>query len=146
MMKMRLYGYQEEMLGRIGSAFREHRAVMAQMPTGTGKTYLLAAIVKAYVTEGSRRLVLIVAHRRELVEQIKETCERFGLSDVVRVTSIQWLNLHLHEVEEMPGMIVIDEAHHALARTYRVLWKNFHNLSESARKFIDYVKSKEIKE
>ena len=125
MMKMRLYGYQEEMLGRIGSAFREHRAVMAQMPTGTGKTYLLAAIVKAYVTEGSRRLVLIVAHRRELVEQIKETCERFGLSDVVRVTSIQWLNLHLHEMDEKPGMIVIDEAHHALARTYRVLWERF---------------------
>ena len=82
MMKMKLYGYQEEMLRRIGSAFREHRAVMAQMPTGTGKTYLLAAIVKAYVTEGSRRLVLIVAHRRELVEQIQETCERFGIADV----------------------------------------------------------------
>ena len=125
MNKLRLYGYQEEMLGRIGSAFREHRAVMAQMPTGTGKTYLLAAIVKAYVTEGSRRLVLIVAHRRELVEQIKETCERFGISDVVRVKSIQWLNLHLHKVEEKPGMIVIDEAHHALARTYRVLWERF---------------------
>ena len=125
MNKLRLYGYQEEMLGRIGSAFREHRAVMAQMPTGTGKTYLLAAIVKAYVTEGSRRLVLIVAHRRELVEQIKETCERFGISDVVRVKSIQWLNLHLHDVEEMPGMIVIDEAHHALAKTYRVLWERF---------------------
>lgn len=124
-MKMKLYGYQEEMLRRIGSAFREHRAVMAQMPTGTGKTYLLAAVVKAYVTEGSRRLVLIVAHRRELVEQIKETCERFGLSNVVRVKSIQWLHLHLNEMEEMPGMIVIDEAHHALAKTYRGLWEAF---------------------
>ena len=125
MNKMRLYGYQEEMLRRIGLAFREHRAVMAQMPTGTGKTYLLAAIVKAYVTEGSRRLVLIVAHRRELVEQIQETCERFGLSDVVRVKSIQWLHLHLQEMEEKPGLIVIDEAHHALARTYRGLWERF---------------------
>ncbi len=27
-----------------------------------------------------------------------------------------------------------------------IVWKNFHNLSESARKFIDYVKSKEVKE
>ena len=134
-MKMKLYGYQEEMLGRIGSAFREHRAVMAQMPTGTGKTYLLAAIVKAYVTEGGRRLVLIVAHRRELVEQIQETCERFGIADVVRVKSIQWLHLHLgkdgtllgDDAGEalMPGMIVIDEAHHALAKTYRVLWEAF---------------------
>ena len=124
-MKMRLYDYQEEMLRRIGSAFREHRAVMAQMPTGTGKTYLLAAVVKAYVTEGSRRLVLIVAHRRELVEQIQETCGRFGLSDVVMVKSIQWLHLHLNEMEEMPGMIVIDEAHHALAKSYRVLLEAF---------------------
>ena len=125
MNKMRLYGYQEEMRERILASFREHRAVMAQMPTGTGKTYLLAAIVKAYATEGGRRLVLIVAHRRELVEQITETCERFGLSDVVRVKSIQWLNLHLLEMEEKPGMIVIDEAHHALAKTYRVLWEAF---------------------
>ena len=124
-MNIRLFDYQEEMLGRILGEFRTHRAVMAQMPTGTGKTYLLAAIVKAYVNEGGRRLVLIVAHRRELVEQIETTCMRFGLSDSVVVKSIQWLRLHLDRMEVKPGMIVIDEAHHALAKTYRMLWEAF---------------------
>ena len=124
-------------MNRILSELRTHRAVMAQMPTGTGKTYLLAAIVKAYVNEGGRRQILIVAHRRELVEQILETCGRFGLSDVVTVKSIQWLNLHREKMisdeergnekhikhENVPSLVVIDEAHHALAKTYRRLWK-----------------------
>ena len=136
-MNVRLFDYQEDMMNRILSELRTHRAVMAQMPTGTGKTYLLAAIVKAYVNEGGRRQILIVAHRRELVEQILETCGRFGLSDVVTVKSIQWLNLHREKMisdeergnekhikhENAPSLVVIDEAHHALAKTYRRLWK-----------------------
>ena len=45
---------------------------MVQMPTGTGKTHLLAAIVREFLC-GSGSRVWIVAHRRELVEQIEET-------------------------------------------------------------------------
>ena len=39
-------------------------------------------------------------------------------SSLIKVTSIQWLAKHYREMEEMPGLIVIDEAHHALAETY----------------------------
>ena len=42
-----LFDYQEDMKARIEEALCLHRSVMAQMPTGTGKTYLLAAIVKS---------------------------------------------------------------------------------------------------
>ena len=62
-----------------------------------------------------------VAHRRELVSQIKDTLERFFSSlktTSIKVTSIQWLSKHYREMEEKPGLIVIDEAHHALAETY----------------------------
>lgn len=45
-MNMKLFDYQEEMVGRIGRAFGKHQSIMVQMPTGTGKTYLLAAVVK----------------------------------------------------------------------------------------------------
>ena len=41
--------------------------------------------------------------------------------------SIQWLMRHYDEIEEEPGMIVIDEAHHALAKTYKEMWERFPN-------------------
>ena len=47
MKKNDLFDYQEEMKSRIERAFSKHQSVMVQMPTGTGKTYLLAAVVKS---------------------------------------------------------------------------------------------------
>ena len=112
-----LFDYQEDMVNRVQEAFRHHDSVMVQMPTGTGKTYLLAALVGLFLKEE----VWVVAHRRELVLQIKDTLERFFSSlnsTSIKVTSIQWLSRHYGEMEEKPGLIVIDEAHHALAETY----------------------------
>ena len=117
MKKIKLFDYQDDMVERVQDAFRHHDAVMVQMPTGTGKTYLLAAIVGLF----SKREVWIVAHRRELVSQIKDTLERFFPSTQtasVKVMSIQWLSRHYREMKEPPSLIVIDEAHHALAETY----------------------------
>ena len=117
MKKIKLFDYQEDMVKRVQEAFNHHNAVMVQMPTGTGKTYLLAALVGLFLKEE----VWVVAHRRELVSQIKDTLERFFSSlktTSIKVTSIQWLSRHYGEMEEKPGLIVIDEAHHALAETY----------------------------
>ena len=117
MKKIKLFDYQEDMVKRVQEAFKHHDAVMVQMPTGTGKTYLLAALVGLFLKEE----VWVVAHRRELVSQIKDTLERFfsSLKSIsIKVTSIQWLSRHYGEMEEKPGLIVIDEAHHALAETY----------------------------
>ena len=118
MMKdIQLFDYQEDMVKRVQEAFKHHDAVMVQMPTGTGKTYLLAALVGLFLKEE----VWVIAHRRELVSQIKDTLERFFSSlktTSIKVTSIQWLSRHYGEMEEKPGLIVIDEAHHALAETY----------------------------
>lgn len=51
--------------------------MMVQMPTGTGKTHVLAAVVSSFLTDG-KRTVWIVAHRRELVEQIEKTVANTG--------------------------------------------------------------------
>ena len=117
MKKIKLFDYQEDMVKRVQEAFRHHDSVMVQMPTGTGKTYLLAALVGLFLKEE----VWVVAHRRELVSQIKDTLEKFFSSlksTSIKVTSIQWLSRHYEEIEEKPGLIVIDEAHHTLAETY----------------------------
>ena len=73
---IKLFDYQEDMKERIEKALRLHRSVMAQMPTGTGKTVLLASVVESFLREHSDCNVWIVAHRRELVSQIRETIER----------------------------------------------------------------------
>ena len=236
MKEIKLFDYQEDMKERIEKALRLHRSVMAQMPTGTGKTVLLASVVESFLREHSNCNVWIVAHRRELVSQIRETIERvfskphpssltikedfsnhpvnsskitpslftlkegstshpdpltlrgeggnrptrcseplrskdggpskvspdcagwdrldatclrpaeglgnrLGMSGASKVSpdcllasasnvpikavSIQWLSKHYDEIEEEPGMIVIDEAHHALAKTYKEMWERF---------------------
>ena len=182
MKKIELFDYQEDMKERIEKALCLHRSVMAQMPTGTGKTVLLASVVESFLREHSNCKVWIVAHRRELVSQIRETIERVfskitpslftikegstshpdplssgareetapprrseplrskvgGPSKVspdclsasafnvpIKAVSIQWLSKHYDEIEEEPGLIVIDEAHHALAKTYKEMWERF---------------------
>ena len=201
MKNIKLFDYQEDMKERIEKALRLHRSVMAQMPTGTGKTVLLASVVESFLREHSNCKVWIVAHRRELVSQIRETIQRVfskthpssltlkggstafpkplspqGTGDVtapprrseplrskdggpskvspdclsagaskeasicspdslsagafnvpIKAVSIQWLAKHYDEIEEEPGMIVIDEAHHALAKTYKEMWERFPN-------------------
>ena len=69
-----LRDYQIEICERVREAFARHRSVMVQMPTGTGKTVVLAELVREYlnVNLNGERNVLIVAHRRELVEQIQQ--------------------------------------------------------------------------
>ena len=132
MKDIRLYDYQEDMRQRIEASFETHQSVMVQMPTGTGKTVLLASIVKDEERRVANPCVWIVAHRRELVEQIEETLAKMlekqdgqaetqtgaALSSSLKVMSIQWLSRHYQELDEQPTLIVIDEAHHAVAKTY----------------------------
>ena len=103
-----LRDYQQEMKLRLFEEWEFHRNVMVQMPTGTGKTHLLAAIVREFL-RGSGSRVWIVAHRRELVDQIEETVSRHGMSKEdgrVRVMSIQWLSRNRKIVNGQPYLRV----------------------------------------
>lgn len=134
--EIQLYEYQKDMLRQIEDAFVTHLSVMVQMPTGTGKTVLISEVVKREERRVKNPCVWIVVHRRELVEQIKETLERrLGTSldaereksNVIEVFSIQWLTRHYQELEERPSLIVIDEAHHAVAKTYEEVMNAYPN-------------------
>ena len=122
-----LRDYQQEMKVRLFEEWNLHRNVMVQMPTGTGKTHLLTAIVREFLHRSDTQ-VWIVAHRRELVGQIEETVVKYGIrkeDERVKVMSIQWLSRNWKDIDREPGLIVIDEAHHALAETYRELWERY---------------------
>lgn len=123
-----LRDYQQSMLRDLYKAWKRHRSVMVQMPTGTGKTHLMAAVIKECLSNRPEMAteVLVVAHRRELLEQIRQTLVAFGLSDrQVKVESIQRLARCTDGMGCSPALVVIDEAHHALAKTYRVLWERY---------------------
>ena len=132
----------------MNEAFAVHRSVMMQMPTGTGKTVVLASLVRQFVdSDGSVSMsgaedergcsVLIVAHRIELVEQTGAFLRRFGIDhgviaggqwpaalQRVMVASIQTLSRCTDRHRRLaPSLVVIDEAHHALAETYKMLWR-----------------------
>ncbi len=84
MKKIKLYDYQQKMLEEIinvlttkeitryrkKKGYEEGNSVVMQMPTGTGKTYVMASVVKWFLDNYEKGEVWIVAHRRELVEQI----------------------------------------------------------------------------
>ncbi len=127
---MVLRDYQQEMLQRLSQVWERRRSVMVQMPTGTGKTHVLAAAVKGELCRDEKGCVWVVAHRRELVEQVHVRLDnlRFTIPDFedrARVVSIQWLARNGYDAGGKPTLIVIDEAHHALADTYRELWKRY---------------------
>ena len=143
-----LRDYQKEICAKVNEAFAVHRSVMMQMPTGTGKTVVLASLVRQFVdsdgcvsmsgAEDERGCsVLIVAHRIELVEQTGAFLRRFGIDhgviaggqwpaalQRVMVASIQTLSRCTDRHRRLaPSLVVIDEAHHALAETYKMLWR-----------------------
>ena len=155
-----LRDYQIEICSRVREAFEKHRSVMMQMPTGTGKTVVLAEMVRQYLNSyavghcnsygdgdndaagngtscAERCRVLIVAHRIELIEQMGEHLERYDIDygfiargkkakemKSVMVASIQTISSQLNALTSnlYPSFIIIDEAHHAVAKTYRQLW------------------------
>ena len=129
-----LRDYQIEICEKVNEAFGKHRSVMMQMPTGTGKTVVLASLVKQYLYRDADCAVLIVAHRIELIEQTGAFLSHFGIDygviaggkwptvfKRVMVASVQTLSKNL-DIDLAPSLVVIDEAHHALAKTYQMLW------------------------
>lgn len=132
-MATRLYDYQRQMRDSALEALATHNAVMCQMPTGTGKTHVLAAIVNKFARSSAREprpLIWVVAHRRELIQQIQHTWDDLyrnsPAAPQIKVTSIQWLAKNRHkDLGPPPAMIVIDEAHHALADTYLDLFRRY---------------------
>ena len=115
-----LRDYQTDICSRVNEAFNKYRSVMVQMPTGTGKTVVLASLV----CQLDLTNVLIVAHRRELIEQIKATIKRLDMDNRnIMVESIQTLSRRIDALDVTPSLVVIDEAHHALAPTYKMMWE-----------------------
>lgn len=126
-------------------AWDSYDSVMLQMPTGTGKTYLFTSIIKdliAFYKSNKREInILVVAHRLELLDQIAASLKKYGIScgfiqgtrqqhlwQRVQVGSILSLISERNEMNVRRckfDFIIVDEAHHTLADSYKRLFDMF---------------------
>ena len=133
--ELQLWPYQQELKDRVLAALNRGSRVMMQLPTGGGKTVLGLGIIKEVVDNGGR--VLVLAHRVELIDQLVTQSTKYGLPtrnvyvgepytfEGVHVQSIG----KVHQVPDSwrPRLVVIDEAHHATARTWARVVKKYHS-------------------
>ena len=137
-----LRSYQQQAKKEIFESWDEVDSVMFQMPTGTGKTRLFSSIISDINNYSLRRKeavkILIIAHRTELIDQIDEHLKKYRVPHniiaggrdkhykyPVSIASIQTItNANNRKKAERLNIqfVIIDEAHHALAVSYKKLW------------------------
>ena len=124
----RLRDYQSDLIARVRAALRQHRRVVLQAPTGSGKTILTAHMIRTAALRGMSAAFLV--HRKELLDQTSralwESEVQHGViaggrtltKDLVQVASIQTLSRRLDRVPA-PSLLIVDECHHTAAKSYR---------------------------
>ncbi len=137
--------HQKDAKAQIFVAWDNFDAVMLQMPTGTGKTFLFTSLIKDllnhYKTHRLQLNILIVAHRTELLDQISSSLSRYDIPhgfiqgnreqhlwQRVQVGSIFSLLTSRNKTNvkrKSFDYIIVDEAHHSLADTYKRLFEAF---------------------
>lgn len=123
-----LRDYQNELIDAIYRSMSEgNTKIMAVSPAGSGKSVTMSEIARRATDKGNR--VLFIVHRRELVIQIKST---FIANDVdmelCHVGMVQTVANRIKKNNEpTPSIILVDEAHHALAKTYTNIFEHFPN-------------------
>lgn len=124
-----LRDYQSDAVDNLRDAFRAgNRRLCFVLPTGGGKT--ITASYMAQNASAKRIPVLILAHRIELIEQFAATLRQFRIPhgiiaagrsmnrEPVQVGMIGTVANRLDRIPA-PGLIIVDEAHHATAKSYR---------------------------
>lgn len=118
---MQLRQYQSYSICSLRKAFTINKRVLFVLATGGGKTAIFTAIAEA-----STKRVLVLAHRKELIEQISE---RLGISHGIVMASVKpnySKRIQVGSVQSVvkrldklcPEFIIVDEAHHAVAGQY----------------------------
>lgn len=131
-----LRDYQDDALEALRREMRlGHRRIILQALTGLGKTVMASAMIQGAVRQG--KVVLFVAHRRELIRQASEKLDSFGVrhgiimpgenpSDLehVFVGTVQSFTARMKRKTFEPqnvALIVVDECHRTAARSYMEL-------------------------
>jgi superfamily II DNA or RNA helicase len=101
--------YQQQLISDARDAMRHHRRICIVLPTGGGKSAIAGFIAATALERG--RSVVVVAHRRRLIQQLSETMHRWGASGAL-VQSVQSIRPNRMPA---PDLLLVDEAHHLVA-------------------------------
>ena len=128
--------YQETGVNDIRARFNAgDRSVLFVLPTGGGKTVIFTHIAELAAARGNR--VWLLGHRVEIVRQIAGALRHFGvhcgminsnytpdITAPAQVASVQTLIRRFRKLEP-PEIIIVDEAHHATAGSWRTIIEAF---------------------
>ncbi len=134
---MQLRSYQIKAIDSLRYSFntKGKKSPLLVMPTGAGKTVVFAAISKA-ISQNEKN-VLILVHRRELIDQASKKLKNIGVNhgviaakyesskNNIQIASVQTLVRRLVTNTFNPHYIIIDEAHHAAAGSWRKIIEHF---------------------
>lgn len=137
---MKARPYQVEAEAAIYDGFGTHPSQLLVMATGLGKTVVMGHVAQRWVAEKRPGRVLMIAHREELIRQSQEKFERVtgatvgvemaqersGHAGPVAVATVQTLASRLGKFPPgSVGLLMVDEAHHAVAGSYRKVIGHF---------------------
>jgi len=134
---MQLRSYQIKAIDSLRYSFntKGKKSPLLVMPTGAGKTVVFAAISKAI--SDNEKNVLILVHRRELIDQASKKLKAIGVNhgviaakykestNNIQIASVQTLVRRLVKNTFNPNYIIIDEAHHAAAGSWKKIIEHF---------------------
>jgi len=137
---LQLRTYQAKCVAGVRECFRNMiKSVLLVLPTGGGKTVIFTYI--AQQSSLKKKRVLILVHRVELLRQTSAALNRFDVEHGminpaytpnfnanVQVASVQTIIKRLHYLTAVnwePDTIIIDEAHHATAGSWRKIIEYF---------------------
>ena len=131
-MKYPLRDYQQDLIEQVFHLWSEPgvKRVLAQLPTGGGKTVIFTSVAHQFTRR--QKSVLVLAHREELLLQAQEKLEHVTGQPVglikagykeKRQCAIQVASVASLVNRESPpaDLIIVDEAHHSTANTYQQL-------------------------
>ena len=135
-MSMILRPYQTRLYdGLLREARAGHKAILAVLPTGGGKTVVASALMDNARAKG--KAAWFVCHRDFLIEQTSGTMKQFGLDHgfiaagrpegivPVMCVSVDTLRSRLHRTTVRPDLVIWDEAHHSKAESWGRVWEWF---------------------
>ncbi len=132
---MPLYNFQAELLNGSRNSLRVNQAVIAQLGTGGGKTYLGSEYVRLCLAKNKR--CLFIVHRDFLIEQTAEALRNAGVEfgiiaagytpdyrAAAQIASIDTLRHRMAKVGKF-DLVIVDECHHVLAPTWLGVVRQF---------------------
>lgn len=122
----KLRDYQQETIDKIYQSMKHgHKRIIVQQPPRTGKTVIMAEIARRTTVKSNR--VMFIIHRKEVLAQAKATFQQQKVNmKLTKMGMVQSLTRHTKALTT-PQLIFVDEAHHALAKSYRKILDAFPN-------------------